>query len=160
MPSFDIVSEVDSAEILNAVNNATKVLSTRFDFRGVDASIELKDDVITIKAEAEFQIQQLEDIIRGEAVKRKIAAASMDYKPVTRSGKYHSQAIAFQQGVETAIAKKIIKAIKDKKMKVQTAIQGEQVRITGKKRDDLQSVMALVREGDFGQAFQFSNFRD
>ena len=156
MPSFDVVSEVESAEILNTTNNAKKVLSTRYDFRGVEADFICKDDVITIKAEAEFQLQQMFDILIGEAVKRKVDAASMDCQQVVHSGKTFSQQVVFKQGIEQAVAKKIIKAIKDKKMKVQAAIQGEQLRITGKKRDDLQAVMALIREGDFGQPFQFN----
>ena len=160
MPSFDIVSEVESPEILNTTNNATKTLSTRFDFRGVEASFSVKDDVITVKAEADFQLQQMLDILRAEAVKRKVDPKAMDIQDVVHSGKTFSQKVQFQQGVETLIAKKIIKAIKDKKMKVQAAIQDDQVRITGKKRDDLQAVMALVREGEFGQPFQFKNFRD
>ncbi len=160
MPSFDIVSEVESAEILNTTNNATKILGTRFDFRGVDASFTMKDDVITMKADADFQLQQMLDILRTEAVKRKVDPASMETKDVVHSGKTFSQQVSFQQGVETLIAKKIVKAIKDKKIKVQASIQGDQVRVTGKKRDDLQGVMALVREGDFGQPFQFTNFRD
>lgn len=160
MPSFDIVSEVESAEILNTSNNSTKILGTRFDFRGVDASFVMKDDVVTMKADADFQLQQMLDILRTEAVKRKVDPASMETKDVVHSGKTFSQQVTFKQGVETDIAKKIVKAIKEKKMKVQAAIQGDQVRITGKKRDDLQAVMALVREGDFGQPFQFTNFRD
>jgi uncharacterized protein YajQ (UPF0234 family) len=160
MPSFDIVSEVESAEILNTTNNSTKILSTRFDFRGVEASFMMKDDAVTMKAEGDFQLQQMLDILRAEAVKRKIDPASMEIKDIVHSGKTFSQQITFAQGVESLIAKKIVKAIKDKKMKVQAAIQGEQVRITGKKRDDLQAVMALIREGDFGQPFQFTNFRD
>jgi uncharacterized protein YajQ (UPF0234 family) len=160
MPSFDIVSEVESPEILNATNNATKVLGTRFDFRGVEASFTLKDDVITVTAEAEFQLNQMIDILRSEIIKRKVDPKAMDYAPVTRSGKTHSQKVSFQQGVESQNAKKIVKAIKDKKMKVQASIQGEQVRVTGKKRDDLQAVMAMIREGEFGQPFQFNNFRD
>ena len=160
MPSFDIVSEVESAEILNATNNVKKVLSTRFDFRGVDADFEFKDESITMKAEAEFQLQQMMDMLISEAVKRKIEAASMDTNPVNRSGKYFYQQVTFKNGIEKATAKKIVKAIKDSKIKVQAAIQGEQLRVTGKKRDDLQKVMSLVREGDFGQPFQFNNFRD
>ena len=160
MPSFDVVSEVDSAEILNTTNNAKKVLNTRYDFRGVDADFTMKDDVITMKAEADFQLQQMLDILISEAVKRKVDAASMDTQQVVHSGKNFTQQVTFKQGVEQPIAKKIVKAIKDKKMKVQAAIQGEQLRITGKKRDDLQAVMAMIREGDFGQPFQFNNFRD
>lgn len=160
MPSFDVVSEVDSAEILNTTNNAKKMLSTRYDFRGVDADFTMKDDVITMKAEADFQLQQMLDILISEAVKRKVDAASMDTQQVVHSGKNFTQQVTFKQGVEQPVAKKIVKAIKDKKMKVQAAIQGEQLRITGKKRDDLQAVMAMIREGDFGQPFQFNNFRD
>lgn len=160
MPSFDVVSEVDSAEILNTTSNAKKVLSTRYDFRGVDADFTMKDDVITMKAEADFQLQQMLDILISEAVKRKVDAGSMDTQQVVHSGKNFTQQVTFKQGVEQPVAKKIVKAIKDKKMKVQAAIQGEQLRITGKKRDDLQAVMAMIREGDFGQPFQFNNFRD
>lgn len=160
MPSFDVVSEVESAEILNTTNNAKKVLSTRYDFRGVEADFTCTDDVITMKAEADFQLQQMLDILIGEAVKRKVDAGSMDCQAMVHSGKSFSQQVVFKQGIEQAVAKKIVKAIKDKKMKVQAAIQGEQLRITGKKRDDLQAVMALIREGDFGQPFQFNNFRD
>lgn len=160
MPSFDVVSEVDSAEILNTTNNAKKVLSTRYDFRGVDADFTMKDDVITMKAEADFQLQQMMDILISEAVKRKVDAASMDTQQVVHSGKNFTQQVTFKQGVEQAVAKKIVKAIKDKKMKVQAAIQGDQLRVTGKKRDDLQAVMTMIREGDFGQPFQFNNFRD
>ena len=160
MPSFDIVSEVDSPEILNTTSNCTKVLSTRFDFRGVEASFSVKDDVITMKAEADFQVQQMQDILIGQAVKRKIDAASLDIKDTVHSGKTFSRQVHFKQGVEKDVAKKIVKALKDKKLKVQAAIQGEEVRVTGKKRDDLQSAMAMIREGDFGQPFQFKNFRD
>ncbi|MFT5162974.1 MAG: hypothetical protein ACI9FJ_001555 [Alteromonadaceae bacterium] len=160
MPSFDIVSEVDSAEILNATNNAIKVLDTRFDFRGANASFSTKDGIVTMKAEADFHLQQMLDILRTAAVKRKIDPSCMDTESVVHTGKTYSQAVTFQQGVEVDVAKKIVKAIKDQKMKVQASIQGDQVRITGKKRDDLQAVMTLVREGNFGQPFQFDNFRD
>ncbi len=160
MPSFDIVSEVDSPEILNTCNNATKMLATRFDFRGVEASFEIKDDVITMKAEAEFQVQQMWDILVKEAVKRKIDVKAIELKDVVHSGKTFSQQVIFKNGIESTVAKKLVKAIKDSKIKVQAQIQGEQLRVTGKKRDDLQAVMALVREQDFGQPFQFNNFRD
>lgn len=160
MPSFDIVSEVDSPEILNACNNANKMLATRFDFRGIEASFELNDDVITVKAEADFQVQQMWDILVKEAVKRKIDVKAMEIKDVVHSGKTFSQQVVFKQGIDKDIAKKLVKSIKDSKIKVQAAIQGEQLRVTGKKRDDLQAAMALIREKDFGQPFQFNNFRD
>lgn len=160
MPAFDIVSEVDNVELKNAVDNATRELATRFDFRGVDASFELKGENIKIKAEDDFQLSQLVDILRGNLAKRGVDARAMDIKDAAHSGKNFYQDIDFKQGVDTLIAKKLVKEIKASKIKVQAAIQGEQLRITGKKRDDLQAVMALVREGDFGQPFQFTNFRD
>ncbi|AAW85735.1 YajQ family cyclic di-GMP-binding protein [Aliivibrio fischeri] len=160
MPAFDIVSEVDNVELKNAVDNATRELATRFDFRGVDASFELKGENIKIKAEDDFQLSQLVDILRGNLAKRGVDARAMDIKDAVHSGKNFYQDIDFKQGVDTLIAKKLVKEIKASKIKVQAAIQGEQLRITGKKRDDLQAVMALVREGDFGQPFQFTNFRD
>ncbi|MUK31511.1 YajQ family cyclic di-GMP-binding protein [Aliivibrio fischeri] len=160
MPAFDIVSEVDNVELKNAVDNATRELATRFDFRGVDASFELKGENIKIKAEDDFQLSQLVDILRGNLAKRGVDTRAMDIKDAVHSGKNFYQDIDFKQGVDTLIAKKLVKEIKASKIKVQAAIQGEQLRITGKKRDDLQAVMALVREGDFGQPFQFTNFRD
>lgn len=160
MPAFDIVSEVDNVELKNAVDNATRELATRFDFRGVDASFELKGENIKIKAEDDFQLSQLVDILRGNLAKRGVDARSMDIKDTVHSGKNFYQDIDFKQGVDALIAKKLVKEIKASKIKVQAAIQGEQLRITGKNRDDLQAAMALVREGDFGQPFQFTNFRD
>jgi len=163
MPSLDIVSEVDSAEILNATNNAARELTTRFDFRGVDATITVANDVVTLKAEAEFQCQQLLDIFAAQLVNRKIDATVMEYdKEALHSGKTFSLNVSFKQGIAADVSKKMIKMIKEKKikMKVQAQVQGDEVRVTGKKRDDLQAVMALVREADLGQPFQFKNFRD
>ncbi|MDB2621627.1 YajQ family cyclic di-GMP-binding protein [Porticoccaceae bacterium] len=155
MPSLDIVSEVDSAEILNATNNAARELTTRFDFRGVDASITLANDVVTLKAEADFQCQQLLDIFATQLVKRKIDPTVMEY-----DGKTFSLNVSFKQGIAADISKKLVKLIKEKKLKVQAQVQGDEVRVTGKKRDDLQAVMASVREAGLGQPFQFKNFRD
>ncbi|MCG7496299.1 YajQ family cyclic di-GMP-binding protein [Vibrio sp. Of7-15] len=160
MPSFDIVSEVDNVELKNSVDNATRELSTRFDFRGVDASFELKGEVVKLGAEDDFQLKQMVDILRGNLAKRGVDAGAMEEKDVVHSGKNYYQDIEFKQGIDSLIAKKLVKEIKASKIKVQAAIQGDQLRITGKKRDDLQAVMALVREGDFGQPFQFTNFRD
>jgi uncharacterized protein YajQ (UPF0234 family) len=161
MPSVDIVSEIDTAEILNATDNANRELSTRFDFRGVDASIDLANDIVTIKTEADFQCQQLLDIFRAQLVKRKIdpRIIECDEQSIHR-GKTFSLEVRFKQGISSELCKKIIKLIKEQKLKVQAAIQGDQVRVTGKKRDDLQAVMAIVREADLGQPFQFKNFRD
>jgi len=160
MPSMDIVSEINMEEVLNATNNTKKELETRFDFRGVDASIEWKKPTVVIKAEAEMQLQQLVVMLRSQLAKRKIDAKALTVSKAEFSGKMVNQTLSFQEGIEQPVAKKIVKLIKDSKLKVQAAIQGEQVRVTGKKRDDLQSVMQLVREADLEQSFQFNNFRD
>ncbi|WP_299492877.1 YajQ family cyclic di-GMP-binding protein [uncultured Shewanella sp.] len=161
MPSMDIVSEVDDVELRNAVDNSRRELSNRFDFRGKEASIEYKDHVVTLSAEDDFQCQQLVDILRMQLSKRNVDPAAMDVDDkAVHSGKTFSLKVNFKQGIETLIAKKLVKLIKDSKLKVQSSIQGDSVRVTGKKRDDLQAVMALARESDLGQPFQFNNFRD
>jgi len=161
MPSFDIVSEVEVEEIRNASENTQRELSTRFDFRGVDAKVEFKDGEVTLTTEADFQCQQLLDMFRGNLVKRKVDPYVIDVdEEALHSGKTFSLQVRFKQGIDQVMAKKIVKLVKDSKMRVQAAIQGEKIRITGKKRDDLQSVMALVREAKLGQPFQFDNFRD
>lgn len=160
MPSFDIVSEINKPDIQNALENAQRELTTRFDFRGVTASFEWVDPEAVLKAEADFQISQMRDLLIGKLVKHKIDPGMMDSQAVGHSGKTFNQHISFKEGIETDIAKKIVKLIKENKVKVQAAIQGEQLRVTGKKRDDLQAAMALVREADLGQPFQFKNFRD
>lgn len=161
MPSFDIVSEVEVEEIRNASENTMRELSTRFDFRGVDAKVEFKDGEVTLTTEADFQCQQLLDMFRGNLVKRKVDPYVIDVdEEALHSGKTFSLQVRFKQGIDQVMAKKIVKLVKDSKMKIQAAIQGEKVRITGKKRDDLQSVMALVRDAKLGQPFQFENFRD
>lgn len=160
MPSFDIVSEYDQHEARNAVDQANKEITTRFDFKGVDASFELKDDTITIKAAVEFQLQQMSDILQTKLVKRGIDIACMELADIQARGKTVSQVATLKQGLETLLAKKIVKLIKDKKLKVQSAIQGEKVRVTGKKRDDLQQVIAMLREEKLDMPLQFDNFRD
>ncbi|KFF72362.1 nucleotide-binding protein [Pectobacterium brasiliense] len=163
MPSFDIVSEIDMQEVRNAVENATRDLSTRWDFRNVPASFELneKSQSIKVASESDFQVQQLVDILREKLVKRGIEGGSLDIpEEMEHSGKTYSVEAKLKQGIETTLAKQVIKLIKDSKLKVQAQIQGEQVRVTGKSRDDLQGVMALIRGGNLGQPFQFTNFRD
>ncbi|NDJ58674.1 YajQ family cyclic di-GMP-binding protein [Enterobacteriaceae bacterium 4M9] len=163
MPSFDIVSEVDLQEVRNAVENATRELETRFDFRGVAASFEFneKNKSIKVLSESDFQVNQLLDILRAKLLKRSIEGSSLDVpEEFEHSGKDWSVEAKLKQGIDAAQAKKIVKLIKDSKLKVQAQIQGEQVRVTGKSRDDLQAVMALVRGGNLGQPFQFNNFRD
>lgn len=160
MPSFDVVSEIDMAEVRNSVDNANRELSTRFDFRGVDATIEYKDDSVLLIAEGDFQLQQLQDILRNACSKRNLDTSAMESQDVVRSGKTYRRNIVFKQGIEQPVAKKIVKLIKDNKMKVQASIQGDQLRVNGKKRDDLQAVMTLIKNADLGQPFQFTNFRD
>ncbi|KKL50376.1 hypothetical protein LCGC14_2306100 [marine sediment metagenome] len=161
MPSFDIVSEVKQEEIRNAAENTQRELATRFDFRGVDTKVEFKDGEVTLSTEADFQCQQLLDMLRGNLVKRKVDPYVIDVdEEALHSGKTFSLQVCFKQGIDQPMAKKIVKLVKDAKMKVQAASQGDKIRITGKKRDDLQAVMALVRGADLGQPFQFDNFRD
>ncbi|MFT4653982.1 MAG: hypothetical protein ACJA0G_001134 [Kangiellaceae bacterium] len=160
MPSFDVVSELDTVETKNAVDNANRDISTRFDFKGVTASFEYIDETVVMKAEADFQLQQMQSMLRDACSKRGVDTSALDPQKIDHSGRTFKQAIAFKQGIDQPMAKKIVKLIKDKKLKVQTAIQGEQLRVTGKKRDDLQSVMAVLRAEDFGQPLQFNNFRD
>ncbi|MCG7535674.1 YajQ family cyclic di-GMP-binding protein [Pseudoalteromonas sp. OOF1S-7] len=160
MPSFDIVSEIDMTEARNTVDNADRELSTRFDFRGVEASFELKDEAITLKSESEQQVMQLFDMLVGKAAKRGLDVASFELKDVEKSGKYVSRKVMLKQGIDKDMAKKVVKAIKDSKIKVQASIQGDTVRVTGKKRDDLQEAMQLIRGAELGQPFQFKNFRD
>lgn len=160
MPSFDVVSEVEMNEVRNAVDNANRELDTRFDFRGVEASFELKDEKVKLSADAEFQLQQMRDILRGALIKRGIDTKVLDPGSIDRSGKRHIQELGFKQGIDSALAKTLVKQIKDSKIKVQASIQGEQLRVTGKKRDDLQQVMALLRQEDQEQPLQFNNFRD
>jgi len=160
MPSMDIVSEIELEEVRNAVENTSRELDTRFDFRGVEASIEWKEPYVVIKAEADFQIMQIVTMLRTQLAKRNIDAKALTLSSTEHSGKTFTQKASFQEGIEQPVAKKVIKLIKDSKLKVQSTIQGEQVRVTGKKRDDLQAVMKLIRETELEQSFQFNNFRD
>jgi hypothetical protein len=160
MPSFDVVSEVDLHAFTNAVDQASRVIENRFDFKGVDAGFERKERTVTLRAEAEFQLQQMLDILRGAVTKCKIDPRAVKEGEVQKSGKTVKQEITMQHGLDTELCRKIVKLVKDSKLKVQAAIQGEQVRVTGKKRDDLQEVIALLRESDLGVPLQYENFRD
>lgn len=163
MPSFDIVSEITLHEVRNAVENANRVLSTRYDFRGVEATIELneKNETIKVTTESDFQLEQLMEVLIGACIKRDIDSTSLDIPSESEHhGKLYSKEVKLKQGIETEMAKKITKLVKDSKIKVQTQIQGEQVRVTGKSRDDLQAVIQLVKSAELGQPFQFTNFRD
>ncbi|GAB0148385.1 YajQ family cyclic di-GMP-binding protein [Marichromatium gracile] len=160
MPSFDIVSEFDLQEVRNAVDQANREIGTRFDFKGVTASFELAEDKIQLAAEQEFQLQQMLDILRQKLVKRKIDLAALEPGEAVQTLNAARQEIVLKQGVDSDTAKRMVKAIKTSKLKVQAQIQGEQVRVTGKKRDDLQAVITLLRESDWGLPLQFENFRD
>ena len=161
MPSFDAISEVELFELNNAVDQANRELSTRYDFRGIEASFERQEAAVELTAEAEMQLDQMMDILRSKLVARKIDVRVIDVQEIRHRGKLLHQTVVIRQGIETDLARKIVKMIKDKKMKVQAAIQGEKVRVTGKKRDDLQKVMAMLKSSeDIDQPLQFDNFRD
>lgn len=160
MPSFDVVSEVDLHEVANAVDQANREVGTRFDFKGTGARFELKDAVITLLAENEFQLQQMMDILQPRLAKRGVDLLCLKVDPPQVSGRQARQTTTLRQGIETALAKRIVKLVKDGRMKVQAAIQGDQVRISGKQRDDLQEAMALLRRTELDMPLQFINFRD
>ena len=163
MPSFDIVSKVEIQDVKNAVKDANREVETRFDFRNVMASFELneKNNTIKILSESDFQVNQLLDILRGRLQKLGIEGASIEVPDeFVHSGKTWSVEAKLKQGIDSPTAKKIVKLIKDSKLKVQTQIQGEELRVTGKARNDLQAVIALVRGGNLGQPFQYVNLRD
>lgn len=160
MPSFDIVSELDNHEVANAVDQANKEVGTRFDFKGSNARFDLDEETITMKAESTFQLQQMLPILYSKMGKRGIDVASLDTGKIQDTGKTAQQTITLKQGIGSDFAKKIVKLIKDKKMKVQAAINGDKVRVTGKKRDDLQEVIQMLRQEELDQPLQFNNFRD
>lgn len=160
MPSFDIVSEVDKHILSNAVDQANRVVANRFDFKGVDARFERNEFLVTIWAEVDFQVDQMLDILKSALHKNSIDIACLEIADHQPSGKQIKQVVTVRTGLESLLCKKIVKTIKDSKLKVQSQIQGEQVRVSGKKRDDLQQVMAMLREEDIGMPLQFNNFRD
>ena len=161
MPSFDNVCEADFVEVKNAVENAAKEIGTRFDFKGTSANVELKDKEITMFGDADFQLVQVEDILRAKLTKRNVDVRFLDKGAVQKiGGDKVKQVIKVRNGIEQDLAKKIQKLIKDSKMKVQAAIQGDAVRITGAKRDDLQAAMALLKKDVTDVPLSFNNFRD
>jgi uncharacterized protein YajQ (UPF0234 family) len=160
MPSFDIISEFDKHEIKNAIDQATKEVTTRFDFKGTESSFELNDEKLIMLSESTFQLQQMFSIACAKLSRRGIDIACMEVGEAKGSGKLMRQEITLKQGLDSVLAKKIVKLIKDKKLKVQAAIQGDQVRVTGKNRDDLQAVIKMLREEKLDMPLQFDNFRD
>ncbi len=161
MPSFDIVSEVNWHEVSNAVDQANREVTTRFDFKGADASFTLGEKLVTMTTEADFQLKQMLDILNNKLIKRGIDLGFIDADDPNIQHKKATQVLRFKDGLSQEIAKKITKAIKNEKFKVQTQIQGEQVRVTGKKRDDLQAVIAYLKDkqADFAP-MEYINFRD
>ncbi|NOQ81756.1 MAG: YajQ family cyclic di-GMP-binding protein [Methylophaga sp.] len=161
MPSFDIVSEVDKHELSNAVDQANREVANRFDFRGTEARVEQSDKVLTMHADSDFQLDQLQDILRMKLVKRGIEVSCLEIKDSVGNGKMRKQDLLVREGLDKDASRIIVKEIKQSKSKVQAAIQGESVRVTSKKRDDLQGVMALLRDNDkIEMPLQFNNFRD
>ena len=160
MPSFDVVSEIDSHELTNAVDQANRELSQRFDFKGTKCTFELNDFTVTIKAEGEFQIKQMADILKLKLAKRGIDASCIEMKEISKNLAEAKQEVLLRHGIDQECGKKVVKLIKDSKLKVQGGIHGDKVRVTGKKRDDLQEAIALLRRSEFDRPLQFNNFRD
>ena len=160
MPSFDVVSEVDSHELTNAVDQANRELDNRFDFKGVDAKFELVDEVISQSAPSEFQLKQMSDILRARLIARGIDARCLEFADIETNVAGARQKITVQQGIERELAKKLQATLKEAKLKVDTQINGDKLRVNGKKRDDLQAAIALLKGGEFERPLQFDNFRD
>ncbi len=160
MPSFDVVSEVDKHTLTNAVDQARRLIKNRFDFKGVDASYEKNDFLITMVAEVDFQLTQMLDILQSALLKNLISIECLEIKDVVARGKQVKQEVMVRTGLESDLCKKIVKMLKAEKFKAQSQIQGDQVRVAGKKRDDLQTVIAFLRKTDIDMPLQFTNFRD
>jgi cyclic-di-GMP-binding protein len=161
MPSFDTVCEPNMVDVKNAVENAAKEIATRFDFKGSSAAVELKDKEIILFGDADFQLQQVEDLLRAKLTKRNVDARYLDVEKIQKIGGDKVKQVAkVREGIEADMAKKIVKILKDSKMKVQASIQGESVRVTGAKRDDLQAAMALIKKDIEDIPLTFNNFRD
>ena len=161
MPSFDIVSRIELAEVDNAINGAMREIGTRYDFKGSSCSIERKDQTLTILADDELKLKQVQELLRGHLARRKIDAGALDFaKPEKAFGNSLRQTVAIKQGVERELAQKIVKLIKGEKLKVQVSVQGDELRVTGKNRDDLQAAIALVKDSNIDQPLQYVNFRD
>ncbi len=160
MPSFDVVSEVDSHELTNAVDQANRELGTRFDFKGVDAKFELEETVITLSAPSDFQLKQMTDILNARLIARGIDARCLEFGDVETNLAGARQKVTVKQGIERELAKKIQSTLKGSKIKVDSQINGDKLRVNGKKRDDLQAAIALLKGSEFEQPLQFDNFRD
>ena len=160
MPTFDVVSEVNLHEVNNAVDQANREVTTRFDFKGSGAQFAVEDDTVQLQAESEFQLQQMMDILQAKLAKRGVDIQSLDIQNPEVSGRQARQSVKLKQGIDSVLAKTIVKMVKDSKLKVQASIQGDKLRVSGAKRDDLQAVIALLRKGELSQPLQYENFRD
>lgn len=160
MPSFDVVSDFDAHEASNAVDQANREVNTRFDFKGTGSKYVLDGQTILLTSQSDFQLQQMLDILRQKLAKRGIDVACLDVKEPELQGSEARQTVILRKGIETDLARKLVKTIKGSKIKVQAAIQGDQLRVSGKKRDDLQAVIALLKDADVGLPLQYENFRD
>lgn len=161
MPSFDIVSRTEIPEVDNAVQGAMREIGTRYDFKGSMSSVERADETLVIKAEDELKLKQVQELLRGHMAKRKVDVGALEFKtPEKAFGNSLRQTVLIKQGVERELAQKIVKLVKESKMKVQVSIQGDELRVTGKKRDDLQNAIALIKASNISQPLQYVNFRD
>jgi uncharacterized protein YajQ (UPF0234 family) len=161
MPSFDIVSKTDLAEIDNAVQGVVREIGTRFDFKGSKCTVERKEALITLLADDDMKLRQMQELLRGYVVRRKLDASALDFKePQKASGNALRQEVNVKQGIDQTVGKRIVKELKDSKLKVQVSIQGDELRVTGKKKDDLQEAIAFVRAMKIDQPLQYQNFRD
>ncbi|HEU4616502.1 MAG TPA: YajQ family cyclic di-GMP-binding protein [Gammaproteobacteria bacterium] len=160
MPSFDAVSEIDRQELVNAVDQANRELGNRFDFKGTGAKFELAEYAVTLEAPSDFQLKQMLDILTQKLSARRIDLAAMDPQPPETTLSKAKQTVLMKHGVDAEHARKIVKLVKESKIKVQASIQGEQVRVTGKKRDDLQEIIRMLKGANLGLPLQFTNFRD
>lgn len=160
MPTFDIVSEIDNQELTNAVDQANRELKSRFDFKGIDAKFSLEKNTTIMQAPSDFQVQQMLEILKAKFIKRGIDITCLEEKPMQTNLAEAKQEVVAKEGLDKEIAKKVVKFIKDTKIKVQAAIQGDSIRVTGKKRDDLQQIIAALKEHEFEMPLQFDNFRD
>ena len=160
MPSFDVVSQVNQHELANAVDQANREIGARFDFKGSDAKIEYVENSLKLESQNEFQIDQMRDILEKKLAKRGVDLTALKADKVEETGTRARQKIEVRQGIDQDTGRKIVKLIKESKLKVQAGIQGDQLRVTGKKRDDLQEAIALLRKSDVGLPLQYQNFRD
>lgn len=160
MPSFDVVSDFDAHEVSNAVDQANREVSTRFDFKGTGSKFELEDQVIALTTQSNFQLKQMLDMLRQKLAKRGVDVGCMQEQEPEITGSQAKQNVVMRKGIDTPLARSLVKTIKSSKLKVQVAIQGDKLRVSGKKRDDLQSVISLLKDTDVDLPLQYENFRD